>query len=98
MATLLDEFPVITNQGKRKRELDELAKVTGYTLHDCRKFFSSTHAKLHTPIDITEALLSHISGSRSDIQRIYDLYDRMDEMRTAVESFESYLKAAVAEV
>jgi integrase len=93
METLLDEFPIITNQGKQKRQLDELASVQHYTLHDIRKFFSSAHRRLHTPIDVTECLLSHVSGTRSEIQRIYDLYDRMPEMRQAVEKYEDWLKS-----
>ncbi len=95
MATLLSEFPIITNQGKQKRQLDDLAKVSNYTLHDIRKFFSSTHRRIHTPIDITEALLSHISGSRSEIQRIYDLYDRIPEMEKAMTLYENHIKSLV---
>lgn len=95
-ATLLDKFPIITNQGKQKKQLDELAKVSNYTLHDIRKFFSSAHRRIHTPIDVTEVLLSHVGGSRSEIQRIYDLYDRLSEMKQAVDSFEKFLQSIVA--
>jgi integrase len=90
-ATLLYDFPVITNQGKQKKQLDELSGVTGYTLHDVRKYYSSAQRRLHTPIDVTEVLLSHLSGSRSEIQRIYDLYDRREEQKSAVDSYEKFL-------
>jgi integrase len=78
-------------QGKKKHQLDELSGVGNWVLHDLRRYYSSTHRKLKTPIDITEALLSHTSGSRSEIQRIYDLYDRMDEMREAAERYEAHI-------
>jgi integrase len=85
-------------QGKRKAELDKLADVHDWVLHDARRYYSSTHAKapLKTPIDITEAILSHISGSRSQIQQIYDVYDRMDEMREAIEKYEARLLQLLA--
>ena len=89
--TLLAEFPAITSQGKMKRRLEKLAKVSEFTLHDFRRYFSSTHARLRTPIDITEALLAHVSGSRSPIQRIYDRHDRLEEMRQATRRWEEHL-------
>lgn len=79
-------------QGKKKAELDALSGVAGWVLHDIRRYYSSTQRRIKTPIDITEALLSHLSGSRSEIQRIYDLYDRIDDMRTAVHKYEAHLQ------
>ena len=90
-ASLLDAFQPVTYQGKKKKLLDQKSKTSQWVLHDARRFYSSTQRKLKTPIDITEAILSHLSGSRSEIQRIYDLYDRLDDMREAVENYESYL-------
>jgi integrase len=93
--SLLDGDRPTSYQGKKKEELDELSGVTGYVLHDFRRYFSSTHARLKTPIDITEALLAHLSGSRSDIQRIYDRHDRLEEMRDAVDRYEAWITKLV---
>jgi integrase len=68
----------------------ELA-IQHFTLHDFRRYFSSTMAKLGVPIDITEAMLSHTSGSRSQIQRTYDVYSRLEPMRKALASYEQHL-------
>jgi integrase len=92
----IDERPT-SYQPKKKAELDKLAGVTDWVLHDARRYFSSTQARLKTPIDITEAILAHISGSRSQIQQIYDLYDRIPEMREAALKFESHVRQHIAE-
>ena len=41
--------------------------------------------RLGVPIDVTETILNHVSGSRSQIQRIYDRHDRLPEMRDALQ-------------
>jgi hypothetical protein len=38
-------------------------------------------ATLRVPIDITESILYHRSGSRSQMQRIYDRFDNIPQMR-----------------
>jgi len=95
IAQLLKAHQPSSYQGKKKKELDKLSNVVGYTLHDFRRYYSSTQRKLRTPIDITEVILSHLSGSRSEIQRIYDLYDRLDEMQEAIRNFENHLISIV---
>ena len=52
-------------------------------------------AKLRVPIDVTESILNHVSGSRSPLQRVYDRYDRLPEMRAAFELYEKHLAAIV---
>lgn len=69
--------------------------IPHFTLHDFRRYFSSTMAKLRVPIDITEALLSHKAGSRSPIQRTYDVYTRLEPMRDALQKYEHYLFSTV---
>lgn len=80
-----------TYQGKRKRQIDERSGVTDWVLHDIRRYFSSTHARLKTDIVTTEAMLHHVSGTRSPIQRVYDLYDRYQEMLDATDAYEQHL-------
>ena len=78
-----------------KEALDALCGVEGFVFHDFRRYLSTTMAKLRVPIDVTESILNHVSGSRSPLQRVYDRYDRLPEMRAAFELYEKHL-AAVA--
>jgi integrase len=73
------------------KKLRVALEIPHFTLHDFRRYFSSTMAKLGVPIDITEALLSHKTGSRSPIQRTYDVYSRIDPMRKALTMYEQHL-------
>lgn len=77
---------------KSKREFDKtLSGVEHYTLHDLRRTFSTMHAKIGTPIHITERLLNHASGSISGVAAIYNRHTYLEEMREAVAAYEMYL-------
>lgn len=76
---------------KSKAALDKASGVTDWTLHDLRRYFASTHAKIGTPIHITERLLNHVSGSQSGIVSVYQRHEYRDEMRQAAERYEAHL-------
>jgi integrase len=79
-----------------KAALDGLCEVEDFVIHDFRRYLSTTMAKLRVPIDVTEAVLNHVSGSRSPLQRVYDRYDRLPEMREALEQYEKHLAGVLA--
>jgi integrase len=94
-------FPTVTDKpfcawGKNKARLDELCGVQDFVLHDFRRYLSSTMRRLGVPIDVTETILNHVSGSRSQIQRIYDRHDRLPEMRQALQLYEKHLTALIS--
>mgnify|MGYP000029077142 CR=1 FL=1 len=61
-----------------------------------RSFVSEVTVNADASIDVTETILNHISGSRSQIQRIYDRHDRLPEMRDALALYEKHLAAIIA--
>ena len=81
---------------KSKAKLDKLCQVNDFVLHDFRRYLSSTMRKLQVPIDVTEAILNHVSGSRSKVQRIYDRHDRLPEMREALQLYEKHLASLIS--
>ena len=76
--------------GKAKATLDELSGVTGWTLHDIRRTFRSGLGALGVAPHIAERMVNHISA-RTDMERTYDLYKYLPEMRAAIELWESKL-------
>lgn len=80
-----------------KEALDELCGVQNFVFHDFRRYLSTTMAKLRVPIDVTEAILNHVSGSRTPLQRIYDRHNRLPEMREALKVYEAHLSKIVGE-
>ena len=94
-------FPTTTDKpfcawGKNKARLDKLCGVDDFVLHDFRRYLSSTMRRLGVPIDVTETILNHVSGSRSQIQRIYDRHNRLPEMQQALQLYEKHLAALIA--
>jgi integrase len=82
----------INRWAKSKRAFDKRCRIDPWTLHDLRRTFSTINAQISTPPHVTEAILNHLSGVSSEIQRIYDRHNYMPEMRTAIERYEAHLK------
>lgn len=77
---------------KSKKRLDQATGLRGYTLHDLRRTFATIHAKIGTPIHVTEKLLNHVSGTISGVVAVYNRHSYMDEMRDAVAHYDEYLE------
>ena len=43
--------------------------------------------RLGVRLEVTEAVLNHVSGSRAGIVQVYQRYDYLDEKRTALEAW-----------
>jgi integrase len=80
-----------TNQGKIKQTLDTLAGVSGYTIHDLRRTMAVGLQKCRVSVELIETLLSHRSGIFGGIVGVYQRHDFKDEMREAIEKWESRL-------
>lgn len=77
---------------KSKPRLDERCGVSGWVLHDLRRTFASNLASIGVQLPAIERLLNHISGSFSGIVGVYQRYDFMPEMRSAIERWEAHLQ------
>ncbi len=87
---LNDDTP-FNGWSKAKRAFDEPLGLAPYTLHDLRRTYSSTMAKIGTPIHVTEKLLNHVSGTISGVAAVYNRHLYREEMRKANEVFETYI-------
>jgi integrase len=78
---------------KSKAALDrQLAgTVDPWTLHDLRRYYASTMARLGVKQEVTERLLNHRSGIISGISAVYTLHDFQPEMRAAIEKYDRFL-------
>lgn len=84
---------VFNGWGKAKSRFDaNLDDVAPYTLHDLRRTFATTHAKIGTPIHVTEKLLNHVSGTISGVAAIYNRHTYLEEMKVAMTSYEAHLE------
>jgi integrase len=81
---------------KDKPRLDKRSGVSGWVIHDCRRTFSSSWARLGIPIEVTEKYINHVSGKHSGVQAIYNRFDYLQPMRDAVERYEKWLYDLIA--
>ncbi|HTW54277.1 MAG TPA: site-specific integrase [Stellaceae bacterium] len=80
-----------------KRAFDRsLNDVAPWTLHDLRRTFATNLAALAVRLEVTEKLLNHVSGSFGGIVGIYQRHTFQDEMRAAIEAWETKLAQIIA--
>jgi integrase len=82
---------VFNGWGKPKARFDKACGVTGWQLRDLRRTFATNLQRLGVRLEVTEALLNHVSGTRRGVVGIYQRYQWLDEMRQAVLTFERWL-------
>jgi integrase len=81
--------------GAAKARLDEACGVSGWVLHDLRRTVATNLQKLGVRLEVTEAILNHISGSRSGVVGIYQRHDWADEKRAALTAWATRVEAIV---
>ena len=65
----------VSGFSKAKRRLDELSGVAGWRLHDLRRSVATGLQRLGVRLEVTEAVLGHVSGSRAGIVGVYQRYE-----------------------
>lgn len=80
---------------KAKSQFDKPLEIEPYTLHDLRRTFASTLARLGTPIHVTEKILNHVSGTVSGVAAVYNRHSYDEEMRTAIDAYEIHIQKLV---
>jgi len=80
---------------KSKAALDKRlgSSVEPWTLHDLRRYFASTMARLGVRQEVTKRLLNQRSGIVSGITAVYNQHSYFPEMREAIKKYESFLQS-----
>jgi integrase len=79
---------------KAKSALDTASGVSGWWLHDLRRTLATGLQRLGVRLEVTEAVLNHLSGSRAGIVGIYQRHDWAEEKRSALDAWSAHLLAA----
>jgi integrase len=86
---------VFNGFSKSKTELDEASGVEGWRLHDFRRTVATNLQKLGVRLEVTEAVLNHVSGSRAGIVGVYQRHEWADEKRAALAAWGAQVAAIV---
>lgn len=66
--------------------------VPHWTLHDLRRTLATGLQRLGVRLEVTEAVLNHLSGSRSGIVGVYQRHNYFHEKKSALSAWERELK------
>jgi hypothetical protein len=66
--------------------------VTNWRIHDLRRTLATGLQRLGVRLEVTEAVLNHISGSRAGIVGVYQRHDWADEKRAALDAWAIHVK------
>ena len=86
---------VFSGWSKSKARLDGRVGVKGWTLRDLRRTAATGLQKLGVRLEVTEAILNHVSGSRAGVTGIYQRHDWADEKRSALNAWGERVAAIV---
>ena len=79
----------------RKARLDAACGVTGWRLHDLRRTMATGLQRLGVRLEVTEAVLNHVAGSRAGIVGVYQRHDYAAEKRAALDAWAAHVLAVV---
>jgi integrase len=71
-------------------------KLSEWRLHDLRRTVATGLQKLGVRLEVTEAVLNHISGSKAGIVGIYQRHDWADEKREALDLWARHVSGLIA--
>jgi integrase len=69
------------------------ASLAPWSIHDLRRTVATGLQRLGVRLEVTEAVLNHISGSRGGIAGVYQRHDWANEKRAALDAWAAHLLA-----
>ena len=94
----IDHHVVVTLRKDALARGDDPARVKQperWTFHDLRRTLATNLQRLGVRLEVTEALLNHVSGSRGGIVGVYQRHDFAAEKRAALDAWARRLEAIV---
>jgi integrase len=87
------EMKVVARERAEKRGGDpDSVAISDWRFHDLRRTGATNLQALGIPIEVTEAVLNHISGTRAGVAGIYNRYRYEPEKRSALEAWDQRLR------
>jgi integrase len=80
-----------------KRHLDRVSDVKGWTIHDLRRTCATGLQGLGVRLEVTEAVLNHVSGAKGGLAGIYQRHDWAAEKKAALQAWADRVQAIVDE-
>jgi integrase len=92
-----NERTAVSGFSRAKRRIDELLPdLEPWTFHDLRRTAATGLQRLGVRLEVTEAILNHVSGSRAGITGVYQRHDWRVEKRDAAELWARHIEQLCA--
>lgn len=99
----------ISGHSRAKRRLDkeigrlaekekDLPPIAPWRFHDLRRTLATGMQRLGVRFEVTEAILNHVSGSKSGVAGVYQLHDWGPEKKTALQAWSDYVAGLMSGV
>jgi len=97
MKKALDEkmLEILRDRTEKRGEEPETVELPGWRLHDLRRTGTTNLQALGVPVEVTEAILNHISGTTAGVAGVYNLYRYDPEKRDALDKWSKQLEILV---
>ncbi|WP_449473007.1 tyrosine-type recombinase/integrase [Sphingobium chungangianum] len=97
MKRALDEhmLAILRGRAAKRGEDPELVELRPWRLHDLRRTGTTNLQALGVPVEVTEAILNHISGTTAGVAGVYNLYRYDAEKRAALDKWSKQLWSLV---
>lgn len=70
-------------------------EIEPWRVHDLRRTFATGMQRLGVRFEVTEAILNHVSGSKSGVAGVYQRHDWKEEKRAALDAWAVHLERIV---
>jgi len=89
--TALDKAIIEAREKAASKAGATAAPLVAWTIHDLRRTLATGLQRLGVRLEVTEAVLNHISGSRGGIAGVYQRHDWATEKRAALDAWAAQL-------
>ena len=83
----------VSGWSRAKVRLDKLVPLDPWTIHDLRRTVATGMQKLGVGLQVVEAILGHVSGSRAGVVGIYQRHTYDAEKRAALNAWAAHVSA-----
>ena len=77
---------------RAKLRFDKLSGVSEWTIHDVRRTVATGLAQLSVAPHVIERVLNHVSGTFAGVAGVYNRFQYVDEMRTALDMWAEHVE------
>jgi integrase len=80
---------------KAKEAFDKVCGIKDWRLHDLRRTMATGLQRLGVRLEVTEAVLNHVAGSRAGIVGVYQRHSWAEEKRLALIAWGEHVAAII---